>query len=306
MESYPNSSFGYNKTVLIFVLAVYIPMDIIIIVGNTFVLVVIRRTPSLHELQFTLLASLAFVDLLSGLIGLPLSIWGNITRQSMRLVVDDCELQYIPGKIFFATSYTHLLIITTDRYIAITKPLHYHKILTRTRIRIYIALSWIFGCVFGVLYLFPEIKRRDLNTFFCFQTSKTIGTIAIIVAVSLGIIMMIFMYTCIFIEARKHHRKLRTSVEKSQFKRTFKGAKTALIVVGFFMMYYLPNVIRIILSIKIPRSELFWLEWIAEICTGSSMAINPLIYVCRYKRFAQAFHKLCHSSVQTGSLSEEK
>ncbi|XP_033111571.1 beta-3 adrenergic receptor-like [Anneissia japonica] len=132
-----------SNAVLIFVLCIYIPLDIVIIAGNTFVLVVIRRTPILHNIQFELLACLAFVDLLSGIVGVPLSIWGNITRQSLYLVVEDCELQYIPGKILFAISFLHLLLITVDRYIAVMNPLIYPKLVTRNRIRKCVAVAWV-------------------------------------------------------------------------------------------------------------------------------------------------------------------
>nr|ACO88974.1 olfactory receptor, family 51, subfamily V, member 1 (predicted) [Dasypus novemcinctus] len=104
-----------------------------VLLGNFMVLHVIWTEPSLHQPMFYFLAMLALTDLCMGLstVHTVLGImWGLIQEISL----DSCITQsyFIHGLSFMESSV--LLPMSFDRYIAISKPLHYSSILTNSRI----------------------------------------------------------------------------------------------------------------------------------------------------------------------------
>ncbi|XP_033115418.1 adenosine receptor A3-like [Anneissia japonica] len=298
---------------LIFILTVYIPLDFVIICGNAFVLYVIRRTPSLQEPQFTLLASLALVDLLTGIIGVPMFMWACILRGSLYLQnIDDCELQYIPMKIFMVTSFLHLLFITTDRYVSILKPLRYGQIVTRTRVYCAIGISWITGCWYGSVQLFWKSERID-PIFFCYQMNRrgiTVQRYTDLVMVPTAVILLIIMYFRIFREARKFRKCIKTQntavAPRKNFKK-FKGAKTSAMIVCLFGVAYLPHSLRIVIfSLGIQRSDIYWYDLMAEMVLSMSSAINPFIYVFRHRQFVSVLNRLFRRNNNRPIKQEQK
>ncbi|XP_033113813.1 trace amine-associated receptor 8c-like [Anneissia japonica] len=283
---------------LIFVLTVYIPLALVIICGNAFVLIVIRRTPTLHESQFTLLASLAFVDLLTGIIGIPIFMWEYVTRESLYLQnIDDCELQYIPMKLFIGTSFLHLLFITADRYVSIVKPLKYEQIVTQSRIYCAIAISWITACGYVSVPFLWKSKRIG-EKFLCYQMNRE-GIAAqryvVLTMVPTGVILLIFMYVCIFMEARKLSSIVHAenTVGITVVRKNFKAAKTSALIVCLFIVAYFPYSLRVVIfSLGFQRSDVYWYELITEVSLSISSAVNPFIYVFRHRQFSTALRHL--------------
>ncbi|XP_033112786.1 adenosine receptor A2b-like [Anneissia japonica] len=288
---------------IIFVLTIYIPLDFVIICGNAFVFAVIRQTPSLQKPQFTLLGSLALVDLLTGVIGVPVFVWGFVTRGSLHLLnIDSCQLQYFPMKIFISTSFLHLVFITTDRYVSIVKPLRYEQIVTRSRIYCAIAFSWITACVYVSIQLFWKSKRIE-GAFFCFQMNPqgfVVQRYVVLILVPAGVILLIIMYFRIFMEARKHTRVItlhtRLSTQTTVHKK-FKAAKTSAMIVCLFAVAYLPYSLRgVIFLFGIQRSEIYWYDLMTEVLLAMSSAVNPFIYVFRHKQFSTALSRILRNN----------
>ncbi|XP_033115392.1 adenosine receptor A2a-like [Anneissia japonica] len=284
---------------LIFVLTVYIPLDLVIICGNAFVLIVIRRTPSLHEPQFTLLASLASVDLLTGIIGVPTFMWACILRGSLYIQnIDDCEIQYIPMKIFMCTSFLHLLLVTTDRYVSIVKPLRYGQVVTQNRVYYAITISWITACVLASVQLFWKSERIE-ETFFCYRMNRRgilVQQYVVLITGFTCVILIIIMYFRIHMEARKQIKFVcaqNTVGKKQTTQKNFKAAKTSALMVGLFGAAYLPHSLRVVLfALGFQRSDVYWYELMQEVLFCMSSAFNPFIYVFRHRKFASALRRL--------------
>ncbi|XP_033122365.1 trace amine-associated receptor 7c-like [Anneissia japonica] len=285
---------------LIFVLIVYLPLDLVIICGNAFVLTIIRRTPSLQGPQFTLLASLAFVDLLTGIIAVPILVWGLVIRGSLHLPnIENCQLQYIPTQIFVSTSFLHLVFITTDRYVSIAKSLRYEQIVTPTRVYCAITVSWIIACMYsGIQFLWKGKRTEDI--FLCYQMNPQGITVQRYVALILGltcVILMVIMYFNIFKVARKHINTIYPTSQKTVGAQTtihkkFKAAKTCALIVCVFVIAYLPFAIRGVIFIFFQRSDIYWYDLISEVLLCMSSAVNPFIYVFRHRQFSSALRRL--------------
>ncbi|XP_071944218.1 adenosine receptor A1-like [Antedon mediterranea] len=282
----------------IFVLSVYIPLALFIIAGNALVIFLIRQTRSFDEPQFVLLGSLAFVDLLTGIIAVPMYMWGCISRRSLHLQdFDECELQFVPVKIFLLVSCLHLVFITVDRYFSIMKPLQYYKLMTFPKVYFSIAFSWIIGCVYGVIQLFGEITQNE-GIFFCYKMDPHLieaQRYMSLVTVSTGTILVSIMYFKMFMQAKRHSKNI-VSIPVSTHKiirKRLKAAKTSALIVGAFGIAFLPFALRpIVYLFGYQRSDVYWYDLIAEVLVTMSSAVNPFIYVCRLRRFSRALRRL--------------
>ncbi|XP_055972236.1 olfactory receptor 51Q1-like [Sorex fumeus] len=127
------------------------------ITGNTTILSVIHREPSLHQPMYLFLFMLALTDLGLTLTTLPTVmqlLWFNI--QTISYEACFTQLFFIHTFSFMESSV--LLAMSFDRYVAICRPLHYATILTNNVIgRIGIAI--LFRCVLAILPSFFLLKR---------------------------------------------------------------------------------------------------------------------------------------------------
>ncbi|XP_071944229.1 adenosine receptor A3-like [Antedon mediterranea] len=290
---------------LMFVLAVYIPLGLVIVVGNALVLFVIRQTRSYDEPQFVLLGSLAFVDLLTGIIAVPMFMFACISRRSLFLQnFYECELQYIPSTMFITISAWHLLLITVDRYVSIMKPLQYYNLVTLRRIYFSIVFSWIIGCFYGMVQLFGEMKRID-GIFFCYQMDRRaieVQRYIALVMMPTGTILLMIMYFRIVLGARKHEKCIFSIPVRTRkvVRKRYRAAKTSAIIIGAFIIVYLPYTLRpVVHSLGYQRSDVYWYVLIGDILVNMSSAVNPFIclsFTTISMYSASSFYQnVCHS-----------
>nr|XP_008173781.1 olfactory receptor 51G2-like [Chrysemys picta bellii] len=108
-------------------------MYVISILGNSFILFIIKTDPSLHEPMYIFLSMLGFTDLGLLIATMP-TILGIFLFNSREISLDACF-----GQLFFIQSLhciesSVLLLMAFDRFIAIRDPLRYASILTLPRI----------------------------------------------------------------------------------------------------------------------------------------------------------------------------
>uniref|UniRef100_A0A8C3HL83 Olfactory receptor n=1 Tax=Chrysemys picta bellii TaxID=8478 RepID=A0A8C3HL83_CHRPI len=104
-------------------------MYVISILGNSFILFIIKTDPSLHEPMYIFLSMLGFTDLGLLIATMP-TILGIFLFNSREISLDACF-----GQLFFIQSLhciesSVLLLMAFDRFIAIRDPLRYASILT--------------------------------------------------------------------------------------------------------------------------------------------------------------------------------
>ena len=127
------------------------------IMGNTTILTVIRKEPSLHQPMYLFLSMLAMTDLGLTLTTLPTVmqlLWFNVHEISFEACF--AQLFFIHTFSFMESSV--LLAMSFDRYVAICRPLHYTSILTGEVIG-KIGLAIICRCVLAVLPSLFLLKR---------------------------------------------------------------------------------------------------------------------------------------------------
>lgn len=143
-------------------------INIIVIVGNLLVAIAVFASAKLHTATNYLIVSLAVSDLLVGLAVLPYSIslevlelwiFGEIWCQAW-LAVDVC---------LCTASILNLCAISIDRYLAITRPVHYRSIMSNSRLKLLIFAVW----ALAIIICFPPLvgwndrvqDREDVTPF---------------------------------------------------------------------------------------------------------------------------------------------
>uniref|UniRef100_A0A8C9J4Q1 Olfactory receptor n=2 Tax=Panthera tigris TaxID=9694 RepID=A0A8C9J4Q1_PANTA len=127
------------------------------IMGNTTILTVISKEPSLHQPMYLFLSMLALTDLGLTLTTLPTVmqlLWFNVHEISFEACF--AQFFFLHGFSFMESSV--LLAMSFDRYVAICRPLHYASILTGEVIG-KIGLAIICRCVLAVLPSLFLLKR---------------------------------------------------------------------------------------------------------------------------------------------------
>ena len=235
------------------------------VIGNTIALTVILTQQDRITKAYTLMANLALSDCLNGCTMLAFS--GILADKS--IVQNDILCSVIYALMVFTTSASTnaLLIITIDRYLIIVWPLRYFTLTSFPRSELVVAFGWIIallGASLPVLNIFGRLHLTDICSFGGIFSP---GYIALVFSLTYAIplIAMLLMYLKIGLIAKKHRRQIlslqvtttssiqesngststnetvQTSFEqKTRLKEQWKATKTIFIVLGYFIVSWLP------------------------------------------------------------------
>lgn len=125
-------------------------IDLIVVLGNILVIVAVLTTRTIRQITCNYyIVSLAVSDLLLGILVLPFS--------SVYEIVDYwvfpsffCVIWLSTDVLSCTASILNLLCISLDRYLAISRPLHYHRFSTPKFIFIMIAAAWVLSILISV------------------------------------------------------------------------------------------------------------------------------------------------------------
>ncbi|XP_056301370.1 trace amine associated receptor 13e [Danio aesculapii] len=291
-----------TQTVVYLILASAMTVTIL---GNSMVIISIAHFKQLQTPTNILVMSLALADLLLGLVVMPFS---------MIRSVDGC---WYYGETFcllhssfdmFLTSVSifHLIFIAVDRHQAVCYPLQYPTRITISIAWLMVMISWSMAALYsyGVVYSKANLEGLEeyIESMYCMGGCTLLfnalwGAIDTLVAFFLPCFVMIGLYAHIFMIAKKHARKLgeanqhdNENVFKSSRRSERKAAKTLGIVVGAFIMCWLPFFINSLMdpyinfSTPVALFEAFvWLGYM-------NSAINPIIYGLFYPWFRKTLY----------------
>ncbi|XP_055051613.1 olfactory receptor 52K2 [Misgurnus anguillicaudatus] len=101
---------------------------ILVVVGNSLLLLVIRNTESLHSPMYILVSALAVVDIIVPTAIIPAMLLGFLFDLN-EISLAGCLTQMFVTHFFSSVESTILLAMALDRFVAICKPLHYTEIM---------------------------------------------------------------------------------------------------------------------------------------------------------------------------------
>lgn len=254
--------------------------------GNLLVLTVIFVQIRFSTVSNILIANLATVDLLTSTIVIP----GDISRH----VCDRmgyCHVSHwfilfhrILVQYVVTAAAVSLFVIAVERFTAIAFPFRYRSFFTRTRAKICVAATWISGIL--ITGVFFGLNFAVITNILC-----------------LFLVLLTFsLYIYIFSVALKHERKIATLhalhpdlQRSSPLPWERKSAKTRSIVLGVYMVCWVPSVVFYAVvrpaDVQFPKVQ----PWINSIYYLNAV-LNPFIYGIRSEKFRKEVRRLIKRS----------
>ena len=268
---------------LIVLLVLNTSLSITAFLGNTLILVALRKESSLHPPSKLLLRSLAITDLLVGIIVEPLYVAYLMSVKSKRW--DICYnvnvALFIASHILCSVSLLVLTAISVDRLLALWLGLRYRQVVTLRRVYITVIVMWVLPIVATTSYIWnPQLLSLLLYIHLSFCLS-----------------IIIFSYMKIFFTLR--HYQIQVTVAQEQPRQAIplniaryrKAVYSALWVQVTLFICYLPFIITEALtdlkSVKL-SSSVYLVKTFSFTFVFLNSALNPFLYCWKIKEVRQA------------------
>lgn len=306
----------------IFLMFVMILVQVLTVLGNITVLVVLCYSNVLNMIVNShLLVSLSIADLLVAILVMPCAL-DAVNTGSWRCGEIWGKFNGFGNFIFCISSIIHLMMLSFDRYLAISRPLFYPIEMTTKRAMIICFAAWMYSAVWAFLPLFGvssyecfiayigKCKADDWSKYglnFVFAISVVSGTYG------LALIAMVYLYWKIARVIRSQSQRIanastscnasssdknnmnsssRSTVAFTRKLSQYKGVITLLIVIVVYLICWSPFCFLLFYEIgtgekvKGPAGSVAMLAGFANSCC------NPMIYAIKYKNFRTAVMRL--------------
>ena len=256
-------------------------MTVTAVLGNTLILVALRRVSLLHPPSKLLLTNLATTDLCVGLISHPLLI--IFLLAAMNESWDICRYSsftgFIADPIFCGVSLSTLTGISVDRLLALSLRLRYRQVVTLKRTYVIIITIWVVQTVISMMSFINVLVAVSCS----------------ILVASLCLATSIFSYTKIFFSLRRHQNQIQDHVQQpsqtnqvnvAQYRKV---VSTALWLQFPLLVCYLPDSIVVALSsIAGLSTSLFLAREYTITLVYLNSSLNPILYCWKIKEVKQA------------------
>ena len=184
---------------------------------------VIFAVTTKHRLQTNsniLLTCLAGTDLLTGLVVFPVAI-----AVDMKRIFGDgpfCTLEklFIVAQVMASfASFSHLVLISVDRYIAIKYPLRYEDIVTKQRLKIGVVLVWAMTVLITIQELFLAFVDGETKSYSVHLKVYTLIYLIIFLVYTAAIAYTYYCYLLLSETRRQKHLIQTTGSPSSRFER---------------------------------------------------------------------------------------
>ena len=268
------------------------------VLSSALVISAVATRGQLRNESTILLACLAGADLLTGLLGQPIRIATEVQRILKKGTFCSALERVSTLSLIWhiLATLTHLMLITTDRYIAIKKPLRYREIVTTRRVTVAVISGWAFTIFVTIQESILAAVNSDTNIYSIYLT---ISTITVTGFASISIIAIVGIYLYIFSETRRQQRIEieHLSVEEiTTIRKNNKAIKVLGIILITLIVTYLPTIISVIMyfSVNLEGRVLNCMaSWVATFIMLGSLC-NPIIYCWRMEKFRHAFLEILH------------
>ena len=268
----------------------------IIIVANSTLLFTTYKDPrkSLRKLPAVLLiTNLSLSDLLLGVLNVFLVALRDVYRSRLEHIphvgVFKSIVYTVLSATLFVSSYS-IIAMSIACYVAINNPVDYKSIITRGRLKVFIAVLW-----------FTSIATCSLPLTHISEQTYTL--IYLHTHVSLPAVLLTFIYVNVFRALVSQTRELQTgrydSIVTYALERERRMAMTIIIILVLFYITYIPQYITLHLLYFCNRCQQSITFHKIDVALSRFLyinsAINPFIYAWRVSKYRRAFVQVWQS-----------
>ena len=187
----------HNQLIILSVLNIF--LSITAFLGNTLILVALRKDRSLHPPSKLLFRSLAITDLCVGIIVQPfrVTMWLSMVNEQWNICGFTVAAVVIMGNFVCLVSLLTLSTISVDRLLALLLGLRYRQVVTLKRTYVAVIAFWVFSFAGSIVYLWNELISS------CYSY----------IIIPLCLVTSIYCYTRIFLRLRHHQTQVQDIVQ---------------------------------------------------------------------------------------------
>ena len=261
----------------------------------------IRKTSSLPKTLKTLLLSLAVSDVGVGLIGQPF--YRSLLIKWSLQNNPDCntyKAYYITAYLFSAASFSGVLAVSVDRFLAIHLHLRYHQVVTHKRIVAVVISIWLL-CLFLPFLMFSV----PLDIYSLFN-----GIYGVI-----GLLFTSLIYVRLYLAVRRHKNQIQVlQVQQvaqvgdvADFASLIKSAVGIFYVYLVFLLCYLPYLISLVVTeIKGSSIVLKRFSLCAFTLAFLNSSLNPVIYCWKMRHIRHAVISILRNICRYNSRASQE
>ena len=286
---------------------------VVSLVGNSLIVLIVYKTPTLRKPINMLIANMAISDLLFPIILFPVRLvdlqvgsWliGGNLGQAL------CKLHFFGTYISSLVSVQSLVLITVDRFGAVVVPLR-SPLITIKHCPFFIFATWIIAMAVYSPYLviqklveYPGGRMRCKSQWrvtFGENAKRNYVLVLAIVFIYTPFVLLVVLYSVILIKLKRqaHPGEPSANAEEQRTRRIRSVLKMAIAIVVAFFICLIPMFSNVMISVlSAPISTIscsFYLYNVIAIFTSlANCAINPIICLIFSSNYRQALKRLAN------------
>ncbi|XP_049991925.1 olfactory receptor 10AG1-like [Alexandromys fortis] len=281
-----------------FLFGMFFIMYMIILIGNSFIILITRIDTALHKPMYFFLTNFSFLEICYVSVTLPRILY-SIWTQDKSISLLACATQMCFFLILATTDSILLAVMSYDRYVAICNPLQYPLIMKQTKCTQLAVVSWFSGIPFHVgqtcqIFSLHFCNSNLIDHFFCdispvlkLACGDTSGNELYVYVVT--ILLAAIPFSLIITSYSKIIATILRLPTAHGRSKAFSTCSSHLVVVILFYVsasitYLMPKSIHSSVSDKL--LSLFY--------TVVTPMFNPMIYSLRNKEVIAALRRLLH------------
>ncbi|KAI6177189.1 G-PROTEIN-RECEP-F1-2 domain-containing protein [Aphelenchoides bicaudatus] len=206
--------------------ALLICICVLTILGNVLVVTAVCTKKYLRNPTGFLIVSLAFADLVVGLVIMPLNSLFEMTRHVWLLGLPACDLFHAMDILASTASIWNLCVISLDRYMAGKDPIGYRDKVSKKRIIIAIVLVWLMSAFlsFPAIIVWRKSDHLYKNKYLCvFTDNQAYVIFSSLFSFYIPMLLILFAYGRVFLIATRHSNQMKTGIKKMKQKNRRPG-----------------------------------------------------------------------------------
>ena len=261
---------------------------VLIVLANLLALVLFAVNKRLRKRSLFLVINMAFADLLSGALSLPIFIYtvgAGFMLWKARFDKKFYAYQVFGQTVVLQASLFSASLITCERFYAVYWPLK-HRTLSVGAYRAAIFMVWVLAILFSI----PQLLISNKPAFYTF----------------VSILLSLLFTVCIGnIAIWRRFRRRIASQQQNREAQNRRLTRTLLLISAVEILSWLPLTISNLLVIAFEVPVRLAVLFTCVAVNYSNFVLNPIIYALRFPEFKQALDVCCHHRNHDATINVE-